>query len=99
MGGYTPKCLQKFVLGRNKNNAILTAAKTIQSNEDNEVEMTMVNPSSKAAEIANAKHLKSLEDKLARQEKNYIQLAESRRKANKANSNRKKKKPTRGKAS
>ena len=86
------------MFGRNTNNAILTAAKTIQSNEDNEVEMTMVNPASKAAEIANSKQLKNLEDKLARQEKNYIDMAESRRKANKASSSRKKKKTTRGKA-
>lgn len=84
--GYTPKCLQKIFADK-KNHALLSAAETIQDNEDNQIEMQFVNPAASAAQVADHAQLKELQEKLSEQEKVNAELTEARRK-NKLNNTR-----------
>ena len=77
--GYTPKFVQKLCANR-KNHALLSAASTIQDQEDNQIEMNFVNPAASASQVADAKEMIILQKKLAEQEQVNADLAAARMK-------------------
>ena len=79
--GYTPPCLQRLFADK-KNHALLSAAETIQDQEDNQIEMQIVNPAASAAQVADAQQLKDLQEKLTHQEQVNDSLAAARLKQN-----------------
>merc|ERR1712072_1585538 len=89
--GYTPSCLQKIFADK-KNHALLSAAETIEDQQDNEVEMTIVNPAASVAQVNSARELKDLQDKNLELSQMNDTLATARLKASKQNNQLKKSK-------
>ena len=87
--GYTPSCLQKIFADK-KNHALLSAAEAIEDQQDNEVEMTIVNPAASVAQVNSAKELKNLQDKNLELSQMNDTLAAERSKLSKQNNQTKK---------
>merc|ERR1712072_1048946 len=70
--------------------ALLSAAETIEDQQDNEVEMTIVNPAASVAQVNSARELKDLQDKNLELSQMNDTLAAARLKASKQNNQLKK---------